>query len=391
MFPQRSGLRQDILLLRNPAQDYPAIRLAALALVSSGHITDLLRSTYGRLIVDEYQDCSSAQHALIAQVAAAIPTVVLGDPMQAIFGFGRDPLADWDADVCSTFPEVATLDTPWRWLNAGEEELGRWLLDARECLLGGGGIDLRGAPASVTWVELTGSADYTRQLRAARTPAPNRHGTVLILADSRKPSEQRRFASRIPGAATVEAVDLRDFVAFADRFDFSSRQALQRAVDFAESIMTNLDGTGLLSRVDILERGNARKRATEAETSALRFKHNPSVQSLADLLQALNEQGGVRVYRPTVLRACYLALRRCAENTALAFGEAARRVREEHRAGSRAIAARAVGSTLLLKGLEADMAIVLDASSMDAHHLYVAITRGARRLVVCAHCAQLSP
>jgi len=73
------------------------------------------------------------------------------------------------------------------------------------------------------------------------------------------------------------------------------------------------------------------------------------------------------------------------------FGEAARRVREEHRAGQRTVAQRSVGSTLLLKGLEADMAVILNASEMDARHLYVAMTRGARRLVVCARAQHLLP
>jgi DNA helicase IV len=43
-----------------------------------------------------------------------------------------------------------------------------------------------------------------------------------------------------------------------------------------------------------------------------------------------------------------------------------------------------VGSTLLLKGLEADVSVILDVESMDAAHLYVAMTRGSKRLVVCS-------
>jgi DNA helicase-2/ATP-dependent DNA helicase PcrA len=39
---------------------------------------------------------------------------------------------------------------------------------------------------------------------------------------------------------------------------------------------------------------------------------------------------------------------------------------------------------LLLKGLEADVSVVVDTDEMDARNLYVAMTRGARRLVVCS-------
>jgi DNA helicase-2/ATP-dependent DNA helicase PcrA len=60
------------------------------------------------------------------------------------------------------------------------------------------------------------------------------------------------------------------------------------------------------------------------------------------------------------------------------------RARERNRHVGRPISRRAVGSTLLLKGLEADVAVVLNPAAMDARHLYVALTRGAKRLVVCS-------
>jgi len=45
---------------------------------------------------------------------------------------------------------------------------------------------------------------------------------------------------------------------------------------------------------------------------------------------------------------------------------------------------RAVGSTLLLKGLEAEVAVVLDAGNLDARNLYVAMTRGSKKLIICS-------
>ena len=37
---------------------------------------------------------------------------------------------------------------------------------------------------------------------------------------------------------------------------------------------------------------------------------------------------------------------------------------------------------LLVKGLEYDHAVVLDADSLDAKHLYVAMTRGSKSLTI---------
>jgi hypothetical protein len=85
-------------------------------------VNNILAASYARLIVDEYQDCSVRQHSLVSWAAQVLPTCVLGDPMQAIFGFGSDPLASWD-EVCAYFPLAGELSTPWRWINAGAEPL----------------------------------------------------------------------------------------------------------------------------------------------------------------------------------------------------------------------------------------------------------------------------
>lgn len=67
------------------------------------------------------------------------------------------------------------------------------------------------------------------------------------------------------------------------------------------------------------------------------------------------------------------------------------RALERNRHLSRPVAKRAVGSTLLLKRLEADVAVVLNPAAMDARYLYVALTRGAKKLVICSQILLLAP
>lgn len=43
------------------------------------------------------------------------------------------------------------------------------------------------------------------------------------------------------------------------------------------------------------------------------------------------------------------------------------------------------------KGLESDVAVILDPAPMGRKHLYVALTRGAKRLVVCSDQPILTP
>jgi hypothetical protein len=93
------------------------------------------------------------------------------------------------------------------------------LLNARQKLLAGEPIDLDTAPGEVRWVHLDGTEDRVRQLRAARIEVPDRDGSVLIIGKSTSPPSQQEFASQIPGAVTVEAVDLRDLVARFNQFE----------------------------------------------------------------------------------------------------------------------------------------------------------------------------
>jgi hypothetical protein len=58
---------------------------------------------------------------------------------------------------------------------------------------------------------------------------------------------------------TVEAVDLKDLVQFADNLDFAAPDALSKVASFAGLVMTNVGSAALVQRVGILERGMARQ------------------------------------------------------------------------------------------------------------------------------------
>lgn len=387
-FPSRSGHDPGLLDLANPGVDYPNIRVAAARLLKAGHISDVLTATYARVIVDEYQDCTARQHLIITYAAQTLPTCALGDPMQAIFGFGADALPTWN-EVCAQFPIVWELQTPWRWINAGAEALGQWLLEMRGRLSRGEPVDLRTAPASVTWVELDGTEDHKRRLGAAKVRPPTPAGRVLIIGDSTNPASQRQFASQTPGAITVEAVDLRDLVSFARHLDLTAANALSQVSTFAQSVMTNVGAQDLVRRVAALTAGTARKSATDVEKAALDFVAAPSHGRAADLLVEISKEAGVRTHRPAVLRACIKALQMCDGETT--FPDAAIRMREEHRLLGRPLPKRAVGSTLLLKGLEAEAAVILNADGLNARNLYVAMTRGSMALTICSRSPVLKP
>lgn len=388
LFPTRSGHDPEIVGTR---PNYRAIREAAYRLLKAGHVSDVIQASYTRLLVDEYQDCSIRQHAIVYYASQLIPTCVVGDPMQAIFGFGDDPLAKWDEHVVDHFSVVGELDKPWRWINSQAEALGAWLLEVRRKLHAGDPIDLAEAPDGVTWVELDGKEDHERRLRAGRTRAPRAGGAVVIIGEATSPPSQRRFASQTPGAVTVESVDLRDLVSFAGRFNIAGQRALEEAAGFAQDVMTGIGAKDLVARVATLKAGRARRGASAVEEAALAFEERRSYDTLLDLMVEMNRAGGVRVHRPDVLRALMAGLRECAAGQGVTLHDAVVQQREQNRLQGRKLPARAVGSTLLLKGLEADVVVILDGDSLNARNLYVAMTRGSRQVVICSRNRVLRP
>jgi DNA helicase-2/ATP-dependent DNA helicase PcrA len=389
-FPQRSGHDPRILEVANPRADYPAIRSAAARLMASGDIAEALRSTYSNILVDEYQDCNEDQHTLVAWAAKVLPTCVLGDPMQAIFGFGGNKLVDWNRDVCSQFPPAGTLSTPWRWKLVGQEELGRWLLHVREQLQAGNCIDLRGAPKQLTWIQLQAGNEDAQRAAAAQTRGADDQGRVLVIGESMNTAGRHLLASRTPGAVVVESVELFDLIHFARNFDTGNDDPLANLVQFAGKCMTGVGAAELIKRVETIRNRRAIKPPSPAESCAVSFANAPTTASAEAFLRALIHQDGVRMFRPEMLRCGLNALAMSSASSSPLF-EASHQVRERNRHLGRPVSRRSVGSTLLLKGLEADIVVILHPDQMDARNLYVALTRGARQIVVCSASHVLRP
>lgn len=156
-----------------------ALRVSRLLKAHSG-IVATLASRYPVVVCDEHQDCSGEQHDVAMALAGHGARVrVFGDPMQRIFAGkgvpGCGPMCEWDGLV-ATADAVERLDVPHRW-QSGSPELGKWTLQARESLLKGGKVDLRGRlPAGVEVVFAENQA--------------RRHGEYMLSKGDRAPIDR---------------------------------------------------------------------------------------------------------------------------------------------------------------------------------------------------------
>lgn len=192
-------------------------------------------------------------------------------------------------------------------------------------------------------------------------------------------------------ASTIEAVELSDFISFAREFELSREESCELIINFASQLMSNVQAKRMVIRLKTLLGGRARTKASVAEAAALHYIKDPSYKNAAMLLVEIKKGPSVRLYRPTLLQACFSTLQMCIEDDTLPFYETACAVRERYRFLGRRVPVRAVGSTLLLKGLEADVSVVLNADNLNAKNLYVALTRGSRLLAVCSQSPILTP
>ncbi len=122
-----------------------------------------------------------------------------------------------------------------------------------------------------------------------------------------------------------------------------------------------------------------------------RLMAEKTYSKIADLIDSIKNLPNVKVYRKEIIRDICKALRDAdlLGATALAAIEHNRNVA---RRKGRIVKGKGIGTTLLTKGLEFDTVVVLNAHQFNnPKHLYVALTRCRKRLVVISESAVLHP
>lgn len=390
-FPHSCPIRSSI---ENPRLFYPEMRQSVLNFLVSGSVHEVIRASYSRLLIDEYQDCNITQHKIISSLSEALPTVIFGDPMQCIFNFSG-PMPSWEMDVLQQFPLLGELNTPWRWNNSGAPVLGEWILSARDILQRGELIDLQTCPEHVAWYQLTGvsNLDATNQ-RNTQYTILNRHPTdsLLIIGSSVNEQSRHSYAQSSSRIEVVEPVQLSSVISAASQFDQAIGLELSTTIlQVASTMMTNVETTRTTQRLESILNNRNRTPPTDSEQALCNTAVDSSRSNILRTLQQLELKPGVHVYRRLAYSALKDSISLAISTPTKSIFDAASVIREQLRQqGDRRIPSRAIGSTLLLKGLEADHCMILDAQAqgMNAKHLYVALSRGAKTITVFSRNSQ---
>lgn len=351
----------------------------------SNAVRRMLEASYEMIIVDEYQDCQRWQHGLVCAVAESVPTVVFGDRMQGLFFFGadNDPVI-WESDVLSVFPAVEVEVQPWRWRN--NEDLGIWLLDARERLMAGKPINLTSAPIDVY------PADDKLRACSAQPAHPMR-----VVGIAAHPQGCAYLAGRVHGYSMLEEIEgkfLLEFAEVIDRGDPNevASSTVQFAVSCANGVANPFD-TAARKRLAQGSQLTAEKfnRVSQQVAAVERLLSEPSKVNVRSALLSLSKLTKFRIYRREAWFGVLDALRMAGDDPNLTLRSAVVDHREHIRIVGRFPQSRVLARPLLIKGLEFDYAVVTDPEAYNAHELYVCLTRGSQGVALVTDEASFSP
>ncbi|WP_315806363.1 MULTISPECIES: UvrD-helicase domain-containing protein [unclassified Bradyrhizobium] len=380
-FPQRSGL-----VSREPrGQEWSAVYGAAARLIQGGFITSVLKTSYQRVLVDEYQDCTVEQHALIVALSKHLPTCIFGDHLQAIFGFRDEELADWNA-VAADFPLVDKLREPWRWKEVENDELGEWLIGMRDQLEKSNQVNLATAPACVSRIapQSASPQDVLKaNIKAGRLPNVNDSETLIVIGDKASELVRGVLASKLKCSA-IEPVACQTLGDFLEAIGACrGKDRLSLTLKFAANTMTGINRTRLEKRVVRRFEGWRRgKKPTEIELAALDVLESDDLLHVLRLLDSLRRQPDVAIFRRELLSALQNTLKLVISGEQPNLEEAAWHVQNKMRHAGRRLAQRSVGSTLLVKGMQFDHAVIVAPEALGRNDLYVALTRASRTITI---------
>lgn len=364
--------------------NWEKVREGGIRLFKEKFIKNVVMNSYAGLYVDEYQDCGVDQHEIILELATVLPTRVLGDPLQGIFDFGSNTIVDWDKDVKDVFKEVAVLDKPWRWERINNKDLGEWLSSVRGSLLNKKPISLTQLPSCVKFIR----GSTPQQKVNACCSILSRIGTgesVAVIGMADKVHPMHYVASRLKGRyGILEPIDSKDMKAFIGRFKSTcAYEKAMAALDFGCCCFSGISKTLLKPEYGALQKKACPKQRQSFSVfvSLKELLDKNDLGSLITLIESLRGINKSHLYRKELFFETLKVLRE-GLRTGNDLQDILVIVRENTRRVGRKIYSRIIARTVLIKGLEFDHAIILDAHLFDEKNLYVALTRASKTVTI---------
>ncbi len=372
---------------------------AAAKLLNSGAVKGILGSSYAGVFVDEYQDCSGLQHQVIKAIANYLPVGVFGDPLQAIFDLKGQKPVDWAEDVFPIFSKALDLTTPWRWKNAGNSELADWLASLRLTLEQGGNIDLKGRPGCVKWESLPSDQKVWQGKIVGTCKAVMGKASgarLVVIGDPSNINMRASLAKKLAAAGftNIEPLGCKHLYEFAKKIQAAKGfTRLEIVLEFICACMIGAERANFLKAVKAHQCGKKRGASQFGDLikAGIAVADGTSEEDLLNLMQGFHAMKSSRVFRKERFFSMRSALRIKSERQHEALTDVVSEVQNRIRHTGRSIGKRCIGSTLLVKGLEFDHAVIIQSDNMSRKDWYVALTRATTSVTILSSSESISP
>ena len=339
----------------------------------------ILQATYTGIIVDEYQDCTLTQHAIIQSLNNFLPVRILGDPLQGIFDF-EDPLVDWNNIGYELLP-IGT--SPWRWINSNPN-LGSYLDSLRTELL----PLLSGRTGSIT---IKPKDNVLKIIPASSFNIYKYMGElsqfdkVLYLAQWER--NQLQFCKSIPGVFQHdEKQDCDTLFKYASAFSTNQGPALALVIlKFMSECCTQVSAEAN-SFIKNLQKGKYNfskiKKCEGLGACLVSICETGSFASIISTLEWFKTQSVFKFYRKELYHEMLRSIRYASTHNTNLY-DAALHIRKDVGLQKKYTEFKYLSSrTLLSKGLEFDCVIIDMRVPLSAKNYYVAATRATKKIYV---------
>jgi hypothetical protein len=376
---------------------YPFLIKKATELIQKAPIADVIKVSYSGLFVDEYQDCTTSHHQFILALSTLLPTRILGDHLQGIFNFNREPLISLESEVDTAgFNEHKyLLQQPWRWIKGNNTSLGDTLKQIRKLLEDQQEVDLS-MFKEIETVVITESDlfDHRKQYNKTLREILQLKNVLIIHPDAKSVEARKKIVRTFNGSVfLIEAIDDKDFYRIAKCIDGIKNGDVKKSIrDIAYDLFnpTSLDPW-------FNEKGLKRKKGEEASYIEPLAKdidglcNTFTYESVFKILEQINHFPQSKCYRKELLECIYDCLKEVVYAGGSVYEVMVKRRNYVRRAGKK-IYGRCIGTTLLTKGLEFETVVILNAHKFACRkNLYVALTRASKRLIIFTESFILNP
>lgn len=381
-YPNTAGIDSSVKMTDN--KYYAMVHTGSARIFQNEWARKVIEATYSCIIVDEYQDCVLVQHQIFVELNKTLPVYVLGDPLQAIFGF-KEKLVSWK-NICFDVTRVETY--PWRWKKTNPA-LGQYLNDVRSQLLpglDGQRVKLSTTPSQEAVHRIGTSSLYDGTIfRIA-----NQYETVLYIA--KWEADTIAFSKGTVGLFQHdEPQNLKILYEATQLLDNDDGYVIAKAIyDFIGKCASGV-ATELKSYDNHIKNGNfefsrIKKHPEFGKRMERLYKYHGHNDMMA-VLDWIKNEPEFRIYRRELFTEMQRSIRR-ARDLDISITQAAQEIRmipgnQSKYAGFKKLASR----TLLSKGLEFEC-VIIDLSKVEqnayyrysATEMYVAMTRAMKAI-----------